>query len=118
MSSNVFLLGSKSDTGAYYFYALRRDDEGNLFIRRDDVANDSVSINPFGLNKPIEFDGNLETYFNKLSIIKENYFVEKKVPVSTYIEEETFEVETNANITSIDPSVNRYVQAISRTIKK
>lgn len=65
----------------------------------------------------IEFDGDLNTYANKLNVIKENYFGEKKVFVSTNIEEETFEVESNANVTSIDPSVNRYVQAISRTIK-
>jgi len=66
----------------------------------------------------IEFDGDLDTYANKLNIIRENYFVEKKAPTSTNIEEETFEVESNANVTNIDPSVNRYVQAISRTIKK
>jgi hypothetical protein len=58
MASNVFLVGGTSDSGAYYFYALRRDDEGNLFIRRDDVANEANSIDVFGLNKPVEFDGN------------------------------------------------------------
>lgn len=58
MASNVFLVGGTSESGAYYFYALRRDDEGNLFIRRDDVANDVVSPNIFGVNKPVEFDGN------------------------------------------------------------
>jgi hypothetical protein len=58
MASSVYIVGGTSDSGAYYFYALRRDDDGNLFIRRDDVANDTVSPNIFGLNKPAEFDGN------------------------------------------------------------
>ena len=57
MANSVYVLGGTSDTGAYYFYALRRDDEGNLFIRRDDVAGDMVSPNVFGVHKPEEFDG-------------------------------------------------------------
>lgn len=58
MASNVFIVGGTSESGAYYFYALRRDDDGNLFIRRDDVSNDAVSLDIFGLNKPVEFEGN------------------------------------------------------------
>ena len=72
------------------------------------------------LAEGIDFDGDIETYAKKLSIIKEKYFVsEKTAPVSTNIEEETFEGgETLTESVNVDPSVNRYVQAISRTLKK
>jgi hypothetical protein len=69
------------------------------------------------LSEGVEFDGDLETYARKLEIIKEAYFTEKKVFTSTNIEEETFEGDTAANVVHVDPSVNRYVQAISRTTK-
>ena len=69
------------------------------------------------LAEGIEFDGNLETYKKKLGIIKESYFKPKTAPSN--ITEETFEgdLEDTGNVSS-DPSVNRYVQAISRTVKK
>lgn len=71
------------------------------------------------LAESVDFDGDLEVYARKLSYIKENYFAsEKKAPSSTNIVEETFEGETETNNVSIDPVVNRYVQAISRGIKK
>jgi hypothetical protein len=71
------------------------------------------------LAEGIDFDGDLETYAKKLAIIKENYFAtEKKAPAESNITEETFEGETATNTVSIDPSVNRYVQAISKTIKR
>jgi hypothetical protein len=66
----------------------------------------------------IEFDGDLETYANKLQVIKENYFVGDAPVHSSNIEEETFEGEVGAVTHGIDPSVNRYVQAIAKTIKK
>lgn len=66
----------------------------------------------------VDFDGDFDTYARKLSIIKENYFaIEKKAPVSTNIEEETFEIESSTTV-GIDPTVSKYVQAISRTLKK
>jgi len=70
------------------------------------------------LAEGIEFDGDLETYGKKLVFVKENYFGAKKSVVSTNIEEETFEGETSTNTVSIDPSVNRYVEAINRNLKK
>ena len=72
------------------------------------------------LAEGIDFDGNVEVYSRKLSIIKENYFGDKKTaPASSNIEEETFEIEESTNNSSnVDPSINRYVQAISRSIKK
>lgn len=63
----------------------------------------------------IEFDGNLETFERKLKIIKENYF--KAETYSSNIEEETFETESDTVVNS-NPSVNRYVQALARTVKK
>ena len=70
------------------------------------------------LAEGIEFDGDLDIYAKKLMIVKENYFRNENPSYSSNIEEETFEGETTtANVTNIDPSVNRYVQAISRTIK-
>lgn len=71
------------------------------------------------LAEGIDFDGDLDAYAKKLSIVKENYFVgEKRAPSSTNIVEETFEGEVGTETVSVDPAVNRYVQAISRTIKK
>ena len=66
----------------------------------------------------IEFDGDLETYANKLQVIKENYFVGEAPVHSSNIEEETFEGEVAASVVGVDPSVNRYVQAIARSVKK
>jgi hypothetical protein len=71
------------------------------------------------LAEGVDFDGDLEVYAKKLAIIKENYFAaEKKGPQSTNITEETFEVVETTNTVSVDPAVNRYVQAISKTLKK
>ena len=65
----------------------------------------------------IEFDGNLETFEKKLKIVRENYFT-TQTPSSSNINEETFEgEEETTNNVSKDPTINRYVQAISRTVK-
>lgn len=69
------------------------------------------------LAEGIEFDGSLETYEKKLKIIKENYFGAEKTSYFSNIEEETFEGETSQNV-NLDPQVNRYVQALARTLKK
>jgi hypothetical protein len=69
------------------------------------------------LAEGIEFDGNLGTYEKKLRIVKENYFGVEKSSYSSNIEEETFEGEVSHNV-NIDPQVNRYVQALARTVKK
>jgi len=66
----------------------------------------------------IEFDGDLGVYEKKLKIIKENYFKHESSSSSNF-EEETFEGDIGGgHVTNIDPSVNRYVQALARTIKK
>lgn len=71
------------------------------------------------LAEGIDFTGDLDTYARKLSIIKESYFgVEKRQSVSTNIMEESFEGETEAHQVSMDPSISKYVQAISKTIKR
>jgi hypothetical protein len=72
------------------------------------------------LAEGIDFDGDIETYSRKLSIIKEKYFTEQKTaPVNTNITEETFEGETGSTDTvSYDPSVKRYADIISKTLRK
>jgi len=70
----------------------------------------------FALAEGIEFDGDLDVYAKKLALVKENYFT--KTTTNTSIEEETFEGDVGSQTVSVDPAVNRYVQAISRTIKK
>jgi hypothetical protein len=67
------------------------------------------------LAEGIEFDGNLETYTKKLNVIRETYFKQEKV--ESNIITESFE-EPTAQVVNADPSVNRYVSAISRTVKK
>jgi hypothetical protein len=69
------------------------------------------------LAEGVDFDGDLDVYKKKLSVVKETYFSSAK-PQTSYIEEETFEGDVTEKTVSYDPSVNRYVQAISRTIKK
>jgi hypothetical protein len=64
----------------------------------------------------IEFDGDLETFEKKLKIVRENYF-NVSSPSSSNIHEETFEGEEVKDTVINDPSINRYVQAISRTVK-
>lgn len=71
----------------------------------------------FSLAEGVSFDGDLDVYKKKLSVVKENYFPATK-PQSSNIEEETFEGEIGEKIVSVDPQVNKYVQAISRTVKK
>jgi hypothetical protein len=94
-------------------------------VEKDDILEslcDGLALSQVekfkALAEGIEFDGDLETYGKKLVFVKENYFGAKKSVVSTNIEEETFEGETSTNTVSIDPSVNRYVQAINRNLKK
>jgi hypothetical protein len=65
----------------------------------------------------IEFDGDLDVYTKKLMIVKENYFKSETASHSSNIEEETFEGEV-AVTKNIDPTVGRYLDAISRTVKK
>jgi len=69
------------------------------------------------LAEGVSFDGNLDVYKKKLSVVKENYFPATK-PQSSNIEEETFEGEIGEKTVNVDPQVNKYVQAISRTVKK
>lgn len=69
------------------------------------------------LAEGVDFDGDLNVYKKKLSVVKESYFPSSKQQTS-YIEEETFEGDISEKIVSYDPQVNRYVQAISRTVKK
>jgi len=72
------------------------------------------------LAEGIDFTGDIDSYKKKLSYVKESYFSKKSTP-TTNIEEETFEGDTNTlneSVKSFDPDVNRYAQAIARTIKK
>jgi hypothetical protein len=69
------------------------------------------------LAEGIEFDGDIEVYEKKLRIIKETYFNNDKKTVSSNLQEETFEENIDENTKSVDPQVNRYVQALTRTVK-
>lgn len=68
------------------------------------------------LAEGIEFDGDIDTYTKKLSLIKDTYFT-KTVTASSNINEEVFEGEIENKPTSHDPEIDRYVRAISRTVK-
>lgn len=94
---------------------------------RHDVLNDlaegltmTQAEKFFALAEGIDFDGDLDVYARKLSVVKEQYFSKKSPTTAVNIEEETFEgdVGTQQATVSVDPSVGKYVQAISRTIKK
>jgi hypothetical protein len=66
----------------------------------------------------LEFDGNLEVFEEKLKVIKESYFGEKQPKKESNILEESFEGEVEETTGYTDPSVGRYVEAISRSVKK
>ena len=91
-------------------------------LKQDAVSNIAEGLTMiqaekfFALAEGIEFDGDLDTYVKKLSLVKENYFV--KSTAKTNLEEETFEGDTSTHTLISDPSVNRYVQAITRTVKR
>ena len=70
------------------------------------------------LAEGIEFDGDLEKFADKLQFVKESYFGAEKKATTTNIEEETFEGEVAPQSVSIDPAVNKYVQAIARSVKR
>jgi hypothetical protein len=70
------------------------------------------------LAEGIEFDGDLDTYRKKLAYVKESYFNKKTNKSVSNIEEETFEAPESDRVVSADPEINRYAQAIARTIKR
>ena len=63
-------------------------------------------------------DDNLEEYKKKLEIVKESHFASNKKPSQTNILTEQFETDENSSTVSVDPSVKRYADIISRTVKK
>lgn len=68
------------------------------------------------LSEGIEFDGDLEIYTRKLNIIKETYFKKQGTTTPSNINEEVFEGETGTEVIT-NTAVNRYAQAISKTVK-
>jgi hypothetical protein len=71
----------------------------------------------FKIAEGIEFDGDLGNFESKLKVIKESYFGKEKHQESNILEE-SFEGETTENVVNSNPAVNRYVDAIAKTIKK
>ena len=70
------------------------------------------------LIEDIEFDGDDEAYRGKITVVKEKYF-SAATPVSKLNEEvEIDEVPSNKKPMSDDPNINRYVDAISRIVKR
>lgn len=69
------------------------------------------------LAEGIEFDGDFDSYQNKLGIIKENHFNDKTKVIKSNILDESFEGEVKSSVVSSDPAINRYVEAIARNVK-
>ena len=65
----------------------------------------------------IEFDGDLENFEKKLIVIKESYFGKGQTNQSN-IMEESYDGEEETSTKYVDPLVGRYVDAISKNIKK
>lgn len=69
------------------------------------------------LAEGVEFDGDLEVFTKKLSIIKETYFGnDSKASYSSNLEEETFEGDIEQSKVGND-IISRYAQAIAKTVK-
>ena len=87
----------------------------------DDVSSDLSLMQQdkfLSFAEGIEFDGDVDEYGKKLEIIKENYFGTQKQQVSSNLEEEVFEEETELNESYVHPSMQKYVNALQRTVKK
>jgi len=69
------------------------------------------------LAESVDFDVDVESYAKKLKIIKEKYFSTEKSE-SNIITESFEELADSSSTVHVDPSVNKYVQAISRTVKR
>lgn len=96
--------------------------EDNMRKIFEEVASDLAMTQQekfAALAEGLEFDGSIDTFREKLEIIKDKYFrVESgNHEYDSGIETETFEGEMNEQVVHVDPSVNRYVQAIARTVK-
>jgi hypothetical protein len=66
----------------------------------------------------VDFDGDLDAYSQKLSVIKENYFGEKsKAPAKSNIVTESFEGDETDTV-AIDPAIARYMDSINRVLQK
>ena len=65
----------------------------------------------------LEFNGDLDSYKNKLETIKENYFSGKPVASSNILTEE-FESDNSSAAPAVTGEMSKYVSAISRTLKK
>ena len=68
------------------------------------------------LAEGIEFDGDLSAYTRKLNIIKESHFHEKKT--SSMLTESVEEDGIVTEEVAVAPEMKRYMQAISRTVKR
>lgn len=55
--NDVYVLGNSIDSIGSYFYALRRDDDGTLYINRVESINDIERVNMFPGQIPTEFFG-------------------------------------------------------------
>jgi hypothetical protein len=71
------------------------------------------------LIESVDFDGDFDSYEKKLNIIKDSHFNEKSKVVKSNILDESFEgEEVSTTSHSIDPYINKYADAITRTVKK
>lgn len=75
------------------------------------------------LSESVEFDGNLETFQKKVEILKKNLSETKENPsTKTGIMTEESDPDAaskgNASPRVLDPDINRYVQSISRSVRK
>lgn len=73
------------------------------------------------LAEGIEFTGDVSQYQRKLNIIKEKHFNKKSVSgsdKSLVLSESLESGEDNTNVGSVDSTVMKYAEAISRTVKK
>lgn len=69
------------------------------------------------LSEGIEFS-DAETYRRKLTIVKENYFSDKKLPTTTGLITETIDgTDDLSEETVIAPGMSKYVEAIAKSIK-
>jgi hypothetical protein len=91
--------------------------EASMLSVIDEVAKGLTLVEKekFGtLIEGIEFEGDFETYANKLTVVRNNYFKETSVKPSNILDVDD---EENSINEEVNPAVANYVTAISRTTR-
>jgi len=87
-----------------------------LVIEQSDNLTSTQKEKLFALAEGIEYE-NFEDFEQKLNVIKEQYFASNKSVIAEEVDETPIEEEAEKKA-AVDPLMESYAGAISRTVKK